>query len=180
MSVPTTTASPSAPSPFSVSYIPKQGPPQRLRFEPRDDNEGWWLIELRYVEDSWRTVGREPLTDVQFEAQLSAELLNGRNGSSSPSHPLDLFLIVAQERAWQVLLTVSLLDEPVSRTQLRQFVTAYDHGDVTTEHPIDSNLIETLDDIIGEMVTVDVIEETPNGITSGPQFGQAFEAVLIG
>lgn len=169
----------SFPSSFRVSYSPEKGSPRRLQFEPRDDSTGWWLIELRYTENSWQTVGREPLTDVQSATQKATECPTAGHEALRPSRPLAMFKIVAQERAWQILQTVSLLEEPVSREQLRQFLTAYDSGDVNIDQPFDPELKKSLNDTIREMAMIDVIEETPNGITSGPQFGHAFTAVVV-
>ena len=168
-----------AASTYWVIYDPEQGSCRQLQFEPRDDNDGWWLIELRHTEADWQVVGREPLTDVWTGIQQTPETPTVGDETSQTSHPLEVFQIVAQKRAWQILQTVSLLEEPVSRTQLRQFIAAFDRGDINGDEPADPDLNETLNERIREMATIDVIEETPNGITSGPQFGAAFETVVV-
>ncbi|TKX59783.1 hypothetical protein EXE48_13485 [Halorubrum sp. ASP1] len=164
---------------FSVTYRPEQGSRRRLQFVPREDSTGWWLIELRDAENRWQIVGREPLTTAQIRTQPLQGLETSQHRSTGPSRPLELFKIVAKERAWQILQTVSLLDEPVRREQLERFVTAYDHGDTNTDQPIDPDLKVTLDEAIKKMAQLNVIEATPDGITSGPQFGHAFATVVI-
>lgn len=178
MPVPTNTASPSALSPFSVSYTPDQGPPQKLRFEPRDDNDGWWLIELRYEENSWRPVGREPLTDVRWTI---CEGENGRPVMTDPTasqFELELFTLVGRQGAWRILSLLTMLDEPVSHEQVAQFVTAFDHGTPAAVET-DATCTETLLATIAELDEADVIDETAGGLLRGPRFTEAFQMVPL-
>lgn len=178
MPAPTTTASSSALPPFSVNYSPEQGPPQKLRFEPRDDNDGWWLIELRYEEGSWRTVGREPLTDVQWTV---CEEENGRPvmTDSTPSRfELDLFMLVAQQETWRILELLTLLDEPVSHKQVAEFLAAFDQGTPTAVEAASTDTT-THDTTIADLDEAGVITDTANGLTRGPRFTEAFQMVPL-
>lgn len=172
MPVSITTASSSALPPFSVNYSPKQGPPQKLRFEPRDDNDGWWLIELRYEEGSWRTVGREPLMDVQWTVCEE----NGRPMTdSTPSRfELDLFMLVVQQDAWRILALLTLLDEPVSHEQVAEFLAAFDRGNPTAVETASTDTT-THDTTIADLDEAGVITDTANGLTRGPRFTEAFQ-----
>lgn len=178
MAVPIKTASSSALSPFSVSYIPEQGPPQRLRFEPRDDNEGWWLMELRYEENSWRTVGREPVTTVQW-AVCEGENRRPAMPDATPSvYELELFRLAAQQNAWRILTLLTTLEEPVSHEQVAQFVTAFDHGTPAAVET-DATCTETILATIAELDEADVIDETASGLMRGPRFSDAFQMVPL-
>lgn len=49
---------------FSIVYRPERQPQRRVRYERRDDADGWWRIEAVWTGCTWRITGREPIVDV--------------------------------------------------------------------------------------------------------------------
>ncbi|QHS17212.1 hypothetical protein GWK26_08690 [haloarchaeon 3A1-DGR] len=58
---------------IAITFKPESGPRRRFRYEPRPDGPGWWRIEDEWNGCRWRIVGREPVDDVECDAD--AEVL---------------------------------------------------------------------------------------------------------
>jgi hypothetical protein len=49
----------------TIEFAPAKSVRQRLRFVDRDDGPGWWRLDEKWTGCRWRTVGREPVTEVE-------------------------------------------------------------------------------------------------------------------
>lgn len=58
---------------FTVAWTGVDGERRRIRYEQRREPGEWWRIEAVYSGLSWRTVGREPVTDVEVETVFALE-----------------------------------------------------------------------------------------------------------
>ncbi len=52
---------------FTIEYSPVYGSRQRIRYEPRSDESGYWRIDEVWNGCRWRIRGREPVRDVVYE-----------------------------------------------------------------------------------------------------------------
>lgn len=52
---------------FTVEFTPTDGDRERVRYEPRSDNLGYWRIEEVWSGCGWHIRGREPVQDVVCE-----------------------------------------------------------------------------------------------------------------
>lgn len=59
---------------FTVEFTPADGPRRRVRFYPRE-YDGWWREMQLYTGCSWRTIGREVVSNVVCESD--SEVLVG-------------------------------------------------------------------------------------------------------
>lgn len=51
---------------FRIEYSLEDQETRRICYEYRTDGPGWWRIEQHQRDGDWRTVGREPVTDVRW------------------------------------------------------------------------------------------------------------------
>lgn len=53
------------PEDVTVRWVPRTGPPRRLRFRPTADGE-WWCCTEEWTGCHWRETGRERVTDISI------------------------------------------------------------------------------------------------------------------
>lgn len=56
---------------FTIEWTTAAGVRERHRFEPRET--GFWRVHEAHTGCRWRTLGREPVTDVVLERQAEIE-----------------------------------------------------------------------------------------------------------
>ena len=91
---------------------------------------------------------------------------------------LDLFMLVAQQDAWRILLLLTTLNEPVSHEQVAEFLIAFDQGTPAAVETASTDT-NTHDTTIADLDEAGVITDTANGLTRGPRFTEAFQMVIL-